>query len=320
MQGHRLTGFDGLRAIAALSILLFHLLSWQTGVQRGNAYLAVDFFFMLSGYVMARTYERKLADGLSPATFIAARVIRFWPTMFLAGLIGLPWFLVSNGADQWVIALTNLMLIPTFQCLRLYPLNGPAWSILLELIANALHALVLRRLPTAGLLIIAALMTPLLAIAARRYSFDVGARSIAFLPALARVLLSYVIGIILWRWWRDKPEIRVAPALALLTMPIFFGATTWFAIDNWQSGLLFILIACPLMLAGGLRWTGESRWMTQGGAMSFPLYAFHTPVCMTVILAGLPLWWGAALSVTAAYMFTRWRTPLSPAVGWKRVV
>lgn len=323
MNRHRLTGFDGLRAIAALSVLLFHMLSWQSGVQRGNAYLAVDFFFMLSGYVMTRTYEHKLDDSVSSLAFLYGRLCRFWPTMFAAGLIGLPWFLASFGTDQWHIAALNLLLIPTFQSIRLYPLNSPAWSILLELFANMLHTLIFRRLSTTGLVITVLLLAPLLAMSARQYSFDLGAMKAALVPALMRVTLSYMIGIILWRWWRDRPTIAVPPMLALLTMPSFFGIMTWLDVDSWQSGFLFIFLACPLMLAGGLRWAGAplgqaGRLMTWGGAMSFPVYAFHTPICMTVIMAGWPVIWGVVLTLAAAWLFTRWGVAAAPHVaGWK---
>ncbi|RJG54417.1 acyltransferase [Sphingobium terrigena] len=324
MHGQRLTGLDGLRAIAALSVILFHALAWQSGAQRGNAYLAVDFFFMLSGYVMARTYEDKLATSLSPATFLYGRFCRFWPTLFVAGLIGLPWFLVSFGVDQWGIAALNLLLIPTFQFVRLYPLNSPAWSILLELFANLLHTLVLRRLSTTTLVITVIAMAPLLAMSVSRISFDIGAMTAAFLPALMRVTFSYMIGIILWRWWRDRPSIAVPPALAFLIMPLFFSVATWFDVDSWQSGFLFILVACPLMLAGGLRWSGPAheptaRAMTWGGAMSFPVYALHTPICMTVTMAGWPVAWGILPTFAAAYLFTRPNFGvIRHIVQWKR--
>jgi peptidoglycan/LPS O-acetylase OafA/YrhL len=323
MNGHRLTGFDGLRAIAALSVLFFHVLTWQSGVQRGNAYLAVDFFFMLSGYVMARTYEHKLAGTMATATFLYGRFCRFWPTMFVAGLIGLPWFLTSYGMDQWAVAALNLLLIPTFQCVRLYPLNSPAWSILLELFANMLHALVLRRLSTTSLVITVTLMAPLFAMAASRVSFDIGAVTAAFVPALMRVTFSYLIGIILWRWWRDRPTIAVPPVVALLIMPLFFGMTTWLDVASWQSGFLFVLLACPIMLAGGLRWSGPpqgraGRLMTLGGAMSFPIYALHSPICMAIGMTSWPIAWGVVPTLALAYLFTLRGSTAAPHVaGWK---
>src|SRR3954471_17744990 len=112
MREKRLAGLDGLRGIAAFSILIYHVIPVAAGEWRGNAYLAVDFFFMLSGYVMARTYEARLADGLPPAAFIAARFRRLWPTMFVAGMLGLPGFFIVYGVDQLPCALAGLLLVP----------------------------------------------------------------------------------------------------------------------------------------------------------------------------------------------------------------
>ncbi len=311
----RLAGLDALRGIAALSILAFHLMPYLAGTWRGNAYLAVDFFFMLSGYVMARTYETRLAGELTPVAFMILRWKRLWPAMFVGGLIGLPWFLITIGEDHLLVALANLLLIPTFALNRLYPLDGPAWSIFFELLANLLHALLLRRLSTPALVLLATGMAVILAIAGSRLTLDVGGASPTFLLGVPRVLLSYAIGMILWRTWRDRPTLGVSPVFAFLLMPIFFGAATQLDGDSWISGMVFILVGCPLMLAGGLRWTGRSKWAGMAGALSFPLYAFHAPIFATVSLAGIPIGWGIAASLIAAWLFTRLSADLKARSG-----
>ncbi|WP_375187023.1 acyltransferase family protein [Sphingobium yanoikuyae] len=299
MQG-RLIGFDGLRGIAALSVLLFHALTWATGAARGNGYLAVDFFFMLSGYVMARTYEARLGQELSTSAFVRARYRRFLPVMAMAGLIALPGFLLTNEMSLWPVALANLLLIPSLFAGRLYPLNGPAWSILLELFANMAHGLVLRRLSTRILVHVVLLSATLFAVVASRVGVDVGAQPASFLFGLPRVMCAYGMGVILWRWWRDRPTITVPPLAALVAMPLYFGIGTMIDADGWISGMVFILLICPLMLAGGLRWQRQSRWMTAAGALSFPLYAVHAPVCMTGLMLGVPVAGGVAASLVVA--------------------
>lgn len=305
MRGERLAGLDGLRGIAALSVLVYHVIPFASGEWRGDAYLAVDFFFMLSGYVMARTYEGRMAEGLSPAAFFALRFRRLWPTMFAAGLLGLPWFFVTYGFDRSLAALANLLLIPTLAMRWAYPLNGPAWSIFFELFANVLHASLLRRLSAARLALVAALMVPILAGPAMRLTFDLGSPSATFMFGFPRVILSYSIGIILWRRWRDQPSLEVPPAFAFLAMPLFFGESTWLDANGWLGALLFILVICPIMIAGGLRWRGEWRLASLAGAISFPLYALHTPIFAAVTMAGLPIYWGVGLSLVGAYLFTR---------------
>jgi peptidoglycan/LPS O-acetylase OafA/YrhL len=315
MQG-RLIGFDGLRGIAALSVLLFHALTWTRGEARGNGYLAVDFFFMLSGYVMARTYEARLGQGLSTIAFVRARIGRFLPVMAIAGLIALPWFFITYGASAWPIALANLLLIPAFCFQRVYPLNGPAWSILLELVANAVHGLILRRLSMGMLILVTLIGAIMFAVSASRVGMDVGAQPASFVFGLQRVMLAYGIGIILWRWWRDRPPLAVPPLVALAAMPLYFGIGTMVDAQGWISGMIFILLVCPLMLAGALRWQRESRWMRVAGAMSFPLYAVHAPIGMMALLLGVPMIGSVAASLAVAVLVAWIQTrPRGPAAG-----
>jgi len=305
----RLAGLDGLRGIAALSVLVSHLMPFLTGDFRGNAYLAVDFFFMLSGYVMARTYETRLDGNLAPLTFMWLRFRRLWPTLFLGSLIGLPWFLITIGTDHMLVVLASLLLIPTFTFNWIYPLDGPAWSIFFELFANLMHALILRRLPTRTLALLAALMAVILIIPASQLTLGVGNARPTFVFGFPRVIMSYSIGIILWRVWRDKPPIAVPPIFAFLAMPVFFGTAIIANSNTWISGYIFVLVLCPLAIAGGLRVTGSSRWMTTLGAISFPLYAVHAPILYDVELVGLHFGWGAALSLVLAWFVARLTRP-----------
>jgi peptidoglycan/LPS O-acetylase OafA/YrhL len=84
----RLTTLDGLRGLAALAVVLLHcselfVLDWVPH----NAYLAVDFFFLLSGYVLARGFERKLRQGWA-IDFLRRRLIRLYPLVVAGSLIG----------------------------------------------------------------------------------------------------------------------------------------------------------------------------------------------------------------------------------------
>lgn len=305
MSEKRLAGLDGLRGIAAISILAFHLMPFLAGDWRGNAYLAVDFFFMLSGYVMARTYEVRLADDLTPLAFMWQRWKRPWPTLFVGSLMGLPWFLSVMGSDHMLVVMANLLLIPTFVFNWIYPLDGPVWSIFFELFANLIHALLLRRLPIRMLALLTLLMVAILVIPASQLTLGLGNARHTFPFGFPRVIMSYSIGIILWRIWRDEPSIAISPAFAFLVMPVFFGAAMIADSNAWLSDFLFVLILCPLMIAGALRWTGPSIWACRAGALSFPLYAFHVPILATTSLAGLNIGWGVMLSLTAAWLFSR---------------
>jgi peptidoglycan/LPS O-acetylase OafA/YrhL len=301
MAKGRLEGLDALRGIAALCVLVYHI----TESLESSAYLAVDFFFMLSGYVMARTYEPRLATGLPARKFVAARVWRLWPTMFLAGLVAIPWlFSWVPGKFAWPIVIANLLLIPSLTQNRLYLLNGPAWSILFELVANAFHALGLWRLSNRQLFALLALLALSMAGLASLYTYELGSRPGTALGGVPRVLLSYGAGMLLWRVWQDIPKVRVPGLLTLAGMPLFFGLCAMIGAQLWQSDLLFVLAICPLLIAGGLRLEKVHPVLLWLGAISFPLYAVHAPVLRTAEwlgagklaggLASIPIAWGLA--------------------------
>ena len=79
---------DGLRGLAAISVLLFHLGHWQGHPWlAANAGLAVDFFFCLSGYVLSVAYRETLDQGMATRTFAVLRLVRLMPLVILGTLI-----------------------------------------------------------------------------------------------------------------------------------------------------------------------------------------------------------------------------------------
>lgn len=297
MQSNRLQGLDALRGIASLCVLTFH----AAGTNSSNAYLAVDFFFMLSGYVMARTYEERLHAGMGTVGLLKARLVRLWPTMLLASLIGLPW-LASWTPTNWLvlISIANLLLIPTPMLNRVFLLNGPAWSIFFELFANVVHGLILQRLNTRWLQLLLLLLIAVLAYFASRFTMEMGATPASFIGGVPRVLLSYSIGILLWRRWRDIPAFKVSTAFTFAAMPIAFLASAFVDGQSWQADLLFVLVVCPMLIAGGLKVATVPAPLRYLGILSFPLYAVHGPVLETSKMLGVSMWWGALLSFPIA--------------------
>lgn len=297
MQTTRLQGLDALRGIASLCVLAFH----AAGPNSSNAYLAVDFFFMLSGYVMARTYEERLQTRMGAAGFLKARLVRLWPTMFLASLIGLPW-LASWTPTNWLVAISvaNLLFIPTPMLNRVFLLNGPAWSIFFELFANLTHGLVLQRLSTRWLQLLLVPLIAILAYFASRYTMELGSTPATFLGGVPRVLVSYAIGVLLWRRWRDKPAFRVSSPFTYSAMPIVFLVGAFVAGQSWQADLIFVLLVCPMLVAGGLKLAIIPAPLRYLGILSFPLYAVHGPVLETSKMLGVSMWWGALLSFPIA--------------------
>ena len=276
MDRGRLTGLDGLRGIAAVAVLLHHVFV----VPGSKGYLAVDFFFMLSGYVMARTYEARMAVPEGAAHFMRERVRRLYPVIFFASLLCMPWTIWHAGDNAWWIILLNLLLIPTPALGQIYMLNPPAWSILLELFANLVHALGLHRLGRAALAGLVAALLPLLAWFTAQGQSDTRSLYDLLAAGPVRVLLPYGIGVLLYRLWRDVPPFKVPAMVTWGAMPVWLLATTLLAASPWWAALLFVVLLCPLLIAGGLQHGKGSKALALIGEMSFPLYAVHAAVLL----------------------------------------
>jgi len=309
----RLPGLDALRAVAALCVVVMHVGAIWPGSPRimGSAYLAVDFFFLLSGFVMARTYERRMSAGeIGTVRFMTLRYRRLWPTMVLGAAASLPflWRDVSEPAKFLSAALPNLLLLPTFATRELFSLNTPAWSIFFELAANLVHVLVLHRLGRGSLGAVVALMGLGVAGCAVWYGdLDLGSQVANMVGGFARVGFSYGLGLLLWRWHRDRPPLPVPPLLALAAMPVLFAAASRWQFEGWKFDLGFVMVAGPLLLWGGLGLAdrGPSRWRQAcliAGALSFPLYAVHYPVLLATEAAGFARFWGPPATIAAAVL------------------
>lgn len=274
---HRLEGLDALRGIAAFMVLLFHVefaFSLQPHFQR--AYLSVDFFFLLSGMVMARQYEGRFSGA---GDFLGKRLRRLWPTMAIGALLGAAVFAPQMPPLGAAIAcLMGLLFVPWLGSDKgLFPLNPPTWSILFELVANALHALLLHRMRTGWLLALSAGCMALLGVAAR--DLDVGAVREDALLGVPRVLMSYALGVALWRLRARLPQLPGWLGLGLV--PLGIVTLPYTGLPPLAGDLAFALLIAPVAVISGLAPLGFGRrillWL---GWLSFPLYAVHYPVLM----------------------------------------
>ncbi|HEX3384590.1 MAG TPA: acyltransferase, partial [Mucilaginibacter sp.] len=157
---------DGLRGVASVIVIVFHVLETFTGGNRfiqiiNHGYLAVDFFFVLSGFVVAYAYDDRWGK-LTQWDFYKRRLVRLQPMVIMGSIIGaaLFYFQVSPafpniaGTPVWEMLLVMLIgctLIPVPNSMdirgwqEMHPLNGPAWSLFFEYIANILYAVIIRR-------------------------------------------------------------------------------------------------------------------------------------------------------------------------------
>jgi len=151
----RIDTLDLLRGIAALAVVSLHF-AWPGGaVPFPRAYLAVDVFFVLSGFVIAYAYQYRLDSGMPVRRYFLARLVRLYPLYIFATLLGAAWIaqgLLRQGSIEalgpWALALAGaaLFLPDPLGARALFPLNEPAWSLFFELLVNLLYGALAVRL------------------------------------------------------------------------------------------------------------------------------------------------------------------------------
>ena len=156
---------DGLRGVAALGVVMFHLMEcYPSEISRWvmpHGFMSVDFFFALSGLVLGYAYDDRW-DKMSTWDFFKRRLTRLQPMAIMGVIIGVCFFYYSGGptfnavdsAPWYMLLLQALLLIcmiplPKSMDIRgwgeLTSINGPIWTLIYEYVANILYALFLRR-------------------------------------------------------------------------------------------------------------------------------------------------------------------------------
>jgi peptidoglycan/LPS O-acetylase OafA/YrhL/putative flippase GtrA len=304
----RLHGLDALRGIAALAVALHHLARlYGAAPPPLLPSLAVDHFFILSGFVMARTYEGRMRQGMTAPQFLTLRYRRLFGPLFIGSTLGLFWAVLRYGpALDLVLAYVMILgFLPAFWLPNCFLINGPAWSLFIEIIANTFHGVVFGKLSDSllfGVWVIATIVfcvTFLMGVS--HWAPEIG----AILSLIPRGLSCYVMGILLFRRWGDEP-LGHHPGIAIAIFPILLNV----ALFNPWVELATVLIAAPLVLRASLS-LSDAPWAAWLGALSYPLYATHMPVIRLATLAGLPpstalfLALAAALGVTVAVEMRR---------------
>ena len=292
---------DGLRGTAAVMVVLFHIMgmtvAWaDSGQLLHHAAMAVDFFFGLSGFVVAYAYDDRWKT-MSTGQFFMTRIVRLHPLVVLGAILGLLSFLFDPFADnQKTVPIATVLTDFALACLLLpYPslpnrwtdthsLNSPAWSLMQEYIGNIIYALILRRLGTkilGALVVIAAGF--LIWMAWRVNTIDQGSDWTTPFGGPTRMGFSFTMGLWLYRV-RDKfPKVR----LGWLVLSIILTAA--FALpripDEIKHGNGLYEAACvialfPLIiLAGAHSSIGklEMALCKFAGRISYPIYILHFP-------------------------------------------
>lgn len=301
---------DGLRGVAAVTVVMFHLFETFSGGDHtkqiiNHGYLAVDFFFVLSGFVIGYAYDDRW-NKMSLGSFFKRRLIRLHPMIIIAMIIGAVTFYFQDCASfpaihtvaVWKLLLVMLIgftLIPVGQSLdirgwgEMHPLVGPAWTLFFEYIGNILYGLFIRRFSKAVLSVFVVIAgAALIQLAVTSQQGDViGGWSLEwtqFRIGLTRLCYPFFAGLLLSRI--AKPgQIKHSflwcslLLLAMLAMPRVGGHE-----HVWWNGLydsLTIVIIFPLIVylgaSGEVKENISSRISNFLGEISYPIYIIHYP-------------------------------------------
>ncbi len=289
---HRFTALDSLRGVAAIGVLLHHLpasngLATLPLARMGS--LFVDFFFVLSGFVIACSYGDKLAAGFSLKRFSVLRLGRILPvhlvmiTAFAAmevaawtfGAGGFSLRAPFTGTHSPAHLFSATFLLDGYVPHRQNSFNGVTWSISVELFLYALAALAYRGGGKVWLL--AACGLGALVLHAQWISLPV------LTTDLQRGLTGFAAGAFCWELFRrqqDKklPAATLLEALSLAALFLF----VWFSASIAHPELIFVPAAAVVLVfarqGGALSRVLGTRWPAWLGAISYSLYMTHMMV------------------------------------------
>ncbi|HAL80839.1 MAG TPA: acyltransferase [Mucilaginibacter sp.] len=302
---------DGLRGVASVLVIAFHIMETFTGGNRfiqviNHGYLAVDFFFLLSGFVVAYAYDDRWGK-MTQWDFYKRRLIRLQPMIIMGSLVGAALYYFQGGAafpmisetPVWKMLLVmlvgcTLIPLPVSMDIRgwqeMHPLNGPAWSLFFEYIANILYALFVRKfsktLLTILVLLAAIFLVQYLVMGPQGdviggWSIDKTQLHIGF----ARLLFPFFAGVLLCRAGkliRIKNAFLVCSLLILIVLSVpRIGGTN----HLWMNGLYesaCIILVFPLIVSIGAGGSLTGKYPVKIcrflGGISYPLYITHYPL------------------------------------------
>ena len=311
---------DGLRGVAAILVLFYHIFEGFSfaeltnnagdGVIRtlNHGHIAVDFFFILSGFVISYAYDDRW-NSMNTRQFFKRRLIRLHPMLIMGAIIGTIAFAVvgfekwdgTTAPTGWVMTalLLTMFMIPAVPGVpyevrgngEMFPLNGPGWSLFFEYIGNICYALFMRRMSTKVL----AFFTVLLGIA--HAWFFVGDVSqydmigvgwtidtVNFWGGFIRMLFPFSMGMLLARTFRPR-KVKGAFWICTMALIVLFAVPYIPACNGISLNSLyeFLCIACIFPALIWLGACGSASGTTSKvnrflGDLSYPLYIVHYPL------------------------------------------
>lgn len=315
MLSHRYLPLDGLRFVAAVGVLSFHV--WVSATnqfpQLNSLYLLVDFFFVLSGFVLWPSMPSK-RTLLRPrvGVFVVKRIFRFWPFAIVALLIATfvlqlerDWLIMHNNFDPPFGAVVGVsvsekvgiftsayLLLQIFVPAAMF-IDVPLWSLSAEWIANLFYAPLAwfkYSIGIVGLILVGYAMLAYGLISDQDWIIGSdgfsGIGPIRGWEALGRALIGFGLGLLMRKYLDKLVRLRtwwmLLLSLALVaTMPIWVAKTQFdsyrYAITLWAAPIFALLILQVSKYRVNPRsWWGKT--LAFAGAYSFGIYVFHQPL------------------------------------------
>lgn len=316
---------DGLRGVAAILVLFYHIFEGFSFAELQNkagdgiittlnhGHIAVDFFFILSGFVISYAYDDRWKK-MSTWQFFKRRLIRLHPMLIMGAIIGFAAF-AFVGFERWnvneeatatgwvmIAMMLTMFMIPAVPGIpyevrgngEMFPLNGPTWSLFFEYIGNILYALFMRRISTKLLTV----FTVLLGIAhawffignASGYdSIGVGwainEENFLIGGGLLRMLFPFSMGMLLARTFKPR-KIKGAFWICSITLTVLFSVPYIASTGSISLNSLYEFV-CIALLFPIIVWIGACGSAGSGitskanrilGDISYPLYIVHYPI------------------------------------------
>jgi peptidoglycan/LPS O-acetylase OafA/YrhL len=346
-------GLDAMRGVSAISVMIYHFSAFLSNtVVLPGAYLAVDLFFVLSGFVICHAYEGRLRLGMGLPRFLALRLIRLYPLYIAGTLLGLLYVVGKTAmSHQSSIGLLPILRMLTLSALYLpslsdepvlgglYPFDLVAWSLFFELAVNLVYAALVRELTQFRLvLVVVVAAVGLIGVLLFYGSLDVGMTRRTMVGGAFRVLFSFAIGVLICRCRLMLPSSPIRARFALEALLLLLVAVFLLHPAVPLAGpfdLFCILLLFPAVILVGARIEpmlapGFSALL---GYVSYPVYILHGPLLL--IAAGVWKATGstepnatmpgagilfATIVLAASYILTRWYdVPVRAYLGaWAR--
>jgi len=284
---------EGMRGIAALLIVTRHV-AWFSPLSFPVSYLAVDLFYLLSGFVIPYSYEMALASNQMSATkFMMLRMIRLYPLYLFFSILGVCEYAFLGGHHSnnlYLHVLMSFLFLPTLRAgTQFYPFDYPSWSLFFELFVSGIYGIALVRLSNKSLAGLAALSFLVLAYGTSHdpRDLDIGWMTSNFIYGFFRVSFSFILGMLVFRrYFGQRTEGMSVETSNMQSVAILLLAATLLAVPIGRGisaatyDLIAISVLFPLLLLKAIRISPTGYLAgasTVLGIISYPVYVAHVP-------------------------------------------